>query len=469
MKIIYNIILFICCFSVIHAEKKVENIKIINKNYCQIYIYLSETGTYDVKLSQNIYKLNLKNYALSKNFPGSEFGIKSDFLKKIYLTKGDSLGIIFNFSLNDETECIVQNYPESALIELTIYSNGKLTDAERIYIKALKFESEGEKEKALIEYRRLLSNNPNHSDALFHAGLLRKSLGYNYQSKSNFIQAKKIGNTVPELSYQLSETYKNLNDDKNYKKESEYYTAQITKQREDKFDSSSAEITRKDLSNLQIDSLFHDKTVITDSINVLAKTKPLERKIIKTIPVNSSSYYYSLAANILVGLVAVGSVIYIIRLLRKKRSKENQAVIKNKKKRIDLKENLAAHNETAFQKLVTGYKNELDEYSFDSAGINYQKKEKDNVYDNNQKINSEVRKEANPESDIDRLAKKYQVERGKIELALKIIAKNDTESTKDKYLLLMKMLKENMSLEDLASGLRIPRGELELVMNLKNI
>ena len=153
--------------------------------------------------------------------------------------------------------------------------------------------------------------------------------------------------------------------------------------------------------------------------------------------------------------------------MKKRKSKRSP-----KKKKFDYKEKIEDVNNNEFLKMVNVYKNQYDLISKNTIDLNNTKPNKivNKVVKENGQNTTGVEKNitAKEESDIDKLARKYQVERGKIELALKILSKNDTESTKDKYLLLMKMLKENMSLEDLATNLRIPKGELELVMNLKN-
>jgi Holliday junction resolvase-like predicted endonuclease len=73
------------------------------------------------------------------------------------------------------------------------------------------------------------------------------------------------------------------------------------------------------------------------------------------------------------------------------------------------------------------------------------------------------------QNDIEKLAKKYHIEQDKVELALKLMSKNQSESNDDKYKVLNEMLKQNKSIEELAKQLRIPKGEIDLISSLNEL
>ena len=465
MKRLNYIIWLLLLASLLYAEQKIENIKVLRKGYYNFNIYLSELGNYEVKANDNIIKLYFKNCEISENFPGSVFNIESGIVDKVFLTRDNAQGVIVNFSVDAESKYIIKNFEHSKLISVFIYKEQVLDEYDKLFISALQHETEGDKEKALFEYRKLLAKNPYHSDALLYAGLLRKSLGYHYQSKSNLTLSRANGNAHPEIALALSEVHSLLGNDAESNEEHEKYTAQLTNDKKANFDSSSASIASNNFNDLVVDDEF-DANMVSDSDSsafIATQTVP-DPKVIKTIPVNSSSYYYSLGANILLVVVAVGSIVYVcIMIRRRKRQQENR----KKKIKIDLREKPITYPEPAFQKLVTTYNKEID-VAQKSVDLN-QPAHIEKLTKSIPKENKQIKVETNTESDIDRLARKYQVERGKIELAMKILSKSETGSPKDKYILFMKMLKDNMSLEELASDLRIPKGELEIVKNLKNI
>jgi hypothetical protein len=465
MRRLNCIIWLLLLASLLYAEGKIENIKVLGKGYYNFNIYLSELGDYEVKVNDNTIKLYFKECEISENFPGSVFNIESGIVDKVFLTRDNAQGIIVNFSIDVESKYIIKNFERSRLVSIFIYKEQVLDDHDKLFISALQHEIEGDKEKALFEYRKLLAKKPYHSDALLYAGLLRKSLGYHYQSKSNLNLSRANGNAHPEIALALSEVYSLLGNSTESDEEREKYVAQLANDQKAAFDVSIASIASNSFNDLVVDDEF-DVDVVSDSTSsaFVATQGVPDPKVIKTIPVNSSSYYYSLGANILLVVVAVGSVVYICIVIRKrKRQQENR----KKKIKIDLKEKPITYPEPAFQKLVTTYNKEIEtaQKNVDLNQLTHVEKLTKNI----PKENKQVKVETNTESDIDRLARKYQVERGKIELAMKILSKSETGSPKDKYILFMKMLKDNMSLEELASDLRIPKGELEIVKNLKNI
>jgi tetratricopeptide (TPR) repeat protein len=464
MRRLKYIIWFLLLTSLLYAERKIENIKVLEKGYYNFNIYLSELGDYDVKVSNNTVKLYFKNSQISDDFPGSVFNIESSIVDKVFLTRDNAQGVIINFSIDEESKYIIKNFEHSKFISLFIYKDQVLDEDDKLFINALQHEMEGDKEKALFEYRKLLAKNPNHSDALFYAGLLRKSLGYNYQSKANLSLSKTNGNTNPEISFCLSEIYALLGNKTESTEEHTKYITQLSNDKKTSIDFSIASIASNDFNNLVVDNEFDANTITNADSSASIVTQLHEPKVIKTIPVDSSSYYYSLIANILIVVVAIGSVVYICMMIRKRKMQQE-----NRKKniKIDLREKINTYPEPTFQKIVTAYNKEI-EAAQKSTGPN-QTAHNEKFTKSVPPENKQIKIETNTESDIDRLARKYQVERGKIELAMKILSKNETESPKDKYILFMKMLKDDMSLEDLASNLRIPKGELELVMNLKNI
>ena len=455
MKNLLYIISFLIFANVLFAGKKLENITIKSEGYFKIALYLSEITPFEIRQDNDILKINLIDCVVGDKFPGSRFSAQSDEFKELSLLKGSNGSLVLNLRISKDAEYICEQFTNSGIILISIFNQTKLNEVDKKYIKGLRYEIAGDKEKALIEYRKLLSNVPNHKDALYHAANIRKSLGYNYQTKANLSSALKSGLDLPEAYYNLSETYSLLGDENAAKIEMENFKQKIDLQKNKTFDNSFAKIEDINLSAVATDSSFIAGTG-GDSSMVLAKSKPPERRIIRTIPSDTDSYYYSLAVNILIGIFAVLSIIYIIKVLLKKKNKKREY------KKIDIKEITPAVTNPLFKNMVAGYQADFNNMEKDIRNkpvINKNRviTKSDNVVSNNVASN-----------EIDKLARKYQVERGKIELAMKIIAKNDTETTKDKYLLLMKMLKENMSLEELASNLRIPKGELELVMNLKN-
>ena len=473
MRRLNYIICFLLFFSSLYAEKKIENIKIFGKGYYNFNIYLSEFENYEIKVNEteNLIKLYFKDFEISNKFPGSSFHIESSTVDKMFLTRYNDQGIIINFSVDPTSKYIIKNFERSNIISVFIYKDQVLDEDDKLFISALQHEVEGDKEKALFEYRKLLARNPNHSDALFHAGLLRRMLGYNYQSKANLNLSRTNGNTNPEISLVLSEVYLLLGDKVESDEELAKFAEQLANDKKSSFDFSVASISSNDINDLTIDNEFGVTVVIPDfDSSAIIATQVPDSKVIKTIPVNSSSYYYSLATNILLVVVVIGSIVYIFKMIRRRK---RQVEDKRKKIKIDLKEKPNVYPNIypgpAFEKLVKTYNREIETVQKNLDPNNQLTQVDKFIKSVPNDENKQLKIEANTESDIDRLARKYQVERGKIELAMKILAKNETESPKDKYILFMRMLKDNMSLEELASSLRIPKGELELVMNLKNM
>jgi len=463
-----KIFIFILFFTILKAGNKIENIVFKNNDILKVCIYLSEYSDYNIKYENGILKLKFDNISLSENFPGSDFNSNLNLLSRIFLSKSDTNSIIFNFQLNENVNYLIQNFNNSSSIVVYFYNYNKLLEENKLFIKGLEYEVKGDNEKALLEYRKLLATYPEHSEALFHAGIIRKKLGFNYQAKANLSTTKRLGNNFPEVFYQLSNTLELLND-VNASKEKEHFKEALFKEKNIKIDTSLIVVINNDIKDIGYDSSFIAQNKMqSDSLTNLVKNKAFERKIIKTIPVDKSSYYYSLLSTIFVIsiiIIGLGSFIY---LFMKKRKRKKYPP----KQRLDYKEKVEDIHNNEFLKMVSVYKNQYDLIDKKNTESSNAKSNKilNKVINENNKNNTIVEKNTvvREESDIDKLARKYQVERGKIELALKILSKNDTESTKDKYLLLMKMLKENMSLEELATNLRIPKGELELVMNLKS-
>ena len=469
MKRFIKIFILILFFAVLKAGNKIENIVFKNNDFLKVCIYLSEYSDYITKSENGVLKLKFDNIGLSENFPGSDFSSNLTLLNRIFLSKSDSNSIIINFLLNENVNYLIQNFNNSSSIVIYFYNFDKLSEENKLFIKGLEYEIKGENEKALLEYRRLLAAYPENPEALFHAGIIRKKLGFNYQAKANLSTTKKLGNNFPEVFYQLYSTLESLNDN-NASIEKEHFKEALLKEKNIKIDTSIITVANHEIKIFDYDSSFiaSNKTQNDSLTNLIVKNKAYERKIIKTIPVDKSSYYYSLLSTIFViSVIVIGLVSLIYIYMKKRKSKRSP-----KKKKFDYKEKIEDVNNNEFLKMVNVYKNQYDLISKNTIDLNNTKPNKivNKVVKENGQNTTGVEKNitAKEESDIDKLARKYQVERGKIELALKILSKNDTESTKDKYLLLMKMLKENMSLEDLATNLRIPKGELELVMNLKN-
>lgn len=456
--------IFICCliFFVVKAENKIENINIQNTEYLQITLYLSSLNDYTTKFENGILKIGFNQFEISDNFPGSQISVKSKLASKVFLSKGDQNCIIVNIVTGENVRYILQGFKNSSSLVIYFYDYDQLSESNKLFFKGLEFEVKDENEKALIEYRKLLATYPNHAQGLFHAGIIRKKMGFNYQAKANLTTSKKMGNSYPEVYYQLSNTYESLKDNDQATQEKKLFEEILSKEKNKRIDSSIAIVENDNKNITNIDSSFiaiNNKNIDT-SKNIISKSKPLERRVIRTLPVDNSSYYYSLAATIGLIILVISGFVSIIIHIKKRKLKKN-----TKRKRIDIKENVPSIQNNEFLQMVNSYKSQ---YEMLDEKINQEKKQvaKKSIAIKNESPKIQVEK--NNENDIDRLARKYQVERGKIELALKLLAKNDTETTKDKYMLLMKMLKENMSLEEMASNLRVPKGELELVMNLKN-
>jgi hypothetical protein len=489
-------LIFICGNLLGDNKSLLEKILFKNEgNFSRITLFFDKQVNFISHKNNESIEIKFTDVEFTKIFPGTEFKVKSAYFSYLNFVKGNDSNIILKIKINNSIDYNCYFLKDSKILIVDIFDPGKLNDNESRFRRGLKSESEGKYEIALKEYRKLISENYSNNELYFHAGIIRESLGYTYQAKANLITARENGNLFPDISFRLSELYNKLNLKDISSKELKNFNEKFSNLKKSKYDTSIAVVINPQKPILYPDSLLISQSNLVDSNHSYliqagnekkgTQSKSLESKIVKMEPIKNDSYYFELIANIVVVLVAIICVLsiwlFVKRGSRKKKekikfSKAKTLTSKNKKSPLIEKQNFNGLN------LL---KNEVNTYSqpkkvfFDDYLLEYKKNDLSTTAKaQDEKSTPSIDPPAesmktielvSENKEIERLAKKYKVEQEKIELALKLISKNTTDSTKEKYQMLIDMLKQNISIDELARNLRIPRGEVDLITNLNQI
>jgi hypothetical protein len=447
-------------------------------SHLRISLLFDKQVEYNSHLENGIIELRLKKMIFGKEFPGSEFKITSTCATNMIINRESNGDVLVKIKVNDKIDFYTSFLNDSKILLIELYSPDQLKANENEYYQALKMQLSGKNDEALKSYRKLISQDYKNPEMYYYIGLLRDTLGYTYQAKSNYQTCISSNMDFPDPYARLASVYEKLNQKEQSSLEFKHYKESLEKIAKITIDTNIAHIMTNANNLMQSDTILlalenkKDSSKQTSG-NVVFKTG--ESKIVRSETINNNTQLYAILANVIVVLVALCSIAAIWILIKrgnKKRNGKKEEKKKELKNSINKKENINHSNLKDNDDFIQKKAQFSDFIKAYNVSKGEEKKEKNGVKEGKQKNNSEQitkNNEISESDEIERLAKKYQVEKEKIELALKLIARNDTESTKEKYLLLIKMLKENMSIEDLAQKLRIPKGEISLIANLKHL
>lgn len=135
--------------------------------------------------------LSFFNAVLSNGFKSNRIALNNVIIDDISLVKKGNNNLDAVITLNNEflSNVVELHNPHKLAIDIKVVL-GKLS-TEEYFRRGLEYENKGEYDKALQQYRKMISMRPGHPESYFHAGLIRMIQGEYDKALINFKKVPK--------------------------------------------------------------------------------------------------------------------------------------------------------------------------------------------------------------------------------------------------------------------------------------